>query len=152
MIDEEEIKFIFKAVKRISKEYGSYKCFKIRSKNYLIKKGYDSIKSWGAFEWKEFVIISLWYSILDSKNAQNTRLVASIAVLEFYKILDEKFPSLVTLFRNALNSEFSYISTILSSNTRLIKKANDEINVKLRELYSYFASRYESIPDITCYF
>ena len=146
MISEEEIKFILNKLKRISKEYGSHKHFKIRSKNYFIKKGYDSIKSWGVFEWKEFVITSLWYSILDSKNAQNTRLVASIAVVEFYKILDEKFPSLETLIRNALDSEFSYIKTILSSNTEL---RNDEMIVKLRELCSYFISRYKDIQDIT---
>ena len=148
MISEEEIKFILNKIKRISKEYGSYKHFKVRSKNYFIKKGYDSIKSWGVFEWKEFVITSLWYSILDSKNTQNIRLVASIAVVEFYKILDEKFPSLENLIRNALNSEFSYINTILSSNTEL---RNDEMIVKLRELYSYFISRYKGIPDITHY-
>ena len=38
MIDEEERKFILNKIKRITKEYDSYERFKIRVKNYYIKK------------------------------------------------------------------------------------------------------------------
>ena len=140
MMDEEVRSFILKKIKRISKEYGSYERFKIRAKDYYIKKG-NNFEVWGVTEWKSFVIASLWYSIVDSKKAESNRFIASIAVLEFYKILDEKFPFLENLIREGLNSEFSFIDTILFSNIQL---KNDEINInKLRELYSYFAPKYD---------
>lgn len=140
MIDEEERKFIFKKIKRISKEYDSFERFKIRVKNYYIKKG-NNFEVWGVLDWKSFIIASLWYSIVDSMGVGGGRFIASIAVLEFYKILDENFPFLKNLIREGLNSEFSFIDTILFSDIQL---KNDEINInKLRELYSYFAPKYD---------